>query len=76
MGYSPWGLKESDATECARVRTRTHTHTPCRNHFRSLTHFSLNVFILDEREEEEVALYLSGTLSHGIPDSIEQLSCN
>ena len=67
MGYSPWGLKESDATG-ARVRTRT--HTPCRNHFGSLTHFSLDVFILDEREEEEVALYLSGTLSHGIPDSI------
>ena len=27
MGYSPWGHKESDATERARVHTHTHTHT-------------------------------------------------
>ena len=32
MGYSPWSHKESDTTECVRVRTcaRTHTHTRLR----------------------------------------------
>ena len=27
VGYSPWGLTESDMTECAYARERTHTHT-------------------------------------------------
>ena len=26
-GYSPWGRKESDMTECVRAHTPTHTHT-------------------------------------------------
>ena len=27
MGYSPWGLKESNMTEHVRTHTHTHTHT-------------------------------------------------
>ena len=26
-GYSPWGCKELDATECTHTHTHTHTHT-------------------------------------------------
>ena len=32
MGYSPWGRKESDTTEYARVRARVHTHTHTHTH--------------------------------------------
>ena len=27
-GYSPWGHKESDVTECMCARAHTHTYTP------------------------------------------------
>ena len=27
MGYSPWGPKELDMTECTHTHTHTHTHT-------------------------------------------------
>ena len=27
VGYSPWGSREWDMTECARTHTHTHTHT-------------------------------------------------
>ena len=27
VGYSPWGHKESDTTECEYTHTHTHTHT-------------------------------------------------
>ena len=27
LGYSPWGRKELDTTECVRTHTQTHTHT-------------------------------------------------
>ena len=35
-GYSPWGHKESDITECACTHTHTHTHTLILNHTWSL----------------------------------------
>ena len=27
VGYSPWGRKEMDTTECRHTHTQTHTHT-------------------------------------------------
>ena len=35
VGYSPWGLKESDATERLRTRMRMRTHTHARARARS-----------------------------------------
>ena len=32
VGYSPWGCKESDMTECACMHTRTDAHTHARAH--------------------------------------------
>ena len=42
MGYSPWGLKESDITEgtehaCTCVLTHTHTHTITAIHYTQYT---------------------------------------
>ena len=39
-GYSPWGRKESDMTECTRTHTHAHTHacTHVRTHTRTRTH--------------------------------------
>ena len=35
VGYSPWGRKESDTTECAHTNTHTHTQTQSRFNIRS-----------------------------------------
>ena len=39
MGYSPWGHKESDTTEC--IHTHTHTHTRTHTHAHTHTHLTL-----------------------------------
>ena len=55
-GYSPWGCKESDATErlsaCARAHTHTHIHT------RTHTHTGLFVTLVCECSKNHRALPL------------------
>ena len=43
FGYSPWGHKEWDTTECARIHTHTHTHT----HTHSSSLFPHSLFLAD-----------------------------
>ena len=40
VGYSPWGLKESDMTErLTHTRVHTHAHTHTHTHLTGLTQF-------------------------------------
>ena len=60
MGYSPWGGKESDMTECIHTHTHTHTHIPSTLPAANLLSVYMNLPILDISctQNQHVTLYL------------------